>query len=222
MENEKILRKISALLNVTVKNGATVHEALTAANKAQELIAKYHVTLINTPTEKENIGEDNLEGSRKWIQCLASVVCQNMSCKLILFTENRKTFLKFIGRETDRNVAIKTFQMLFLVCQHGIAKEKIRAKRSSGSSKGIEIAYSTGFLKAVEEEMGKQCKALMLVVPADVDEYIQKTYPFTQTVKTKVSYQYRNKNDIDIAKANGYHDGKNLVGQRLIEGEKNV
>lgn len=70
--------------------------------------------------------------------------------------------------------------------------------------------------------MGKQCKALMLVVPAEVDEYIQKTYPFTQTVKTKVSYQYRNKNDIDIAKANGYHDGKNLVGQRLIEGEKNV
>lgn len=138
MENEKILRKISALLNVTVKNGATVHEALTAANKAQELIAKYHVTLINTPSEKENIGEDNLKGSRKWIQCLASIVCQNMSCKLILFAENRKTFLKFVGRETDRKVAIKTFQMLFSVCQRGIAKEKLRAKRSSGSSKGMK------------------------------------------------------------------------------------
>ena len=31
MENEKILRKISALMNVTVQNGATVDEALTAA-----------------------------------------------------------------------------------------------------------------------------------------------------------------------------------------------
>lgn len=70
--------------------------------------------------------------------------------------------------------------------------------------------------------MGKQCRALMLVVPSAVDEYIQRTYLFTQTVKTKVSYRYRNKNDIDIAKTNGYNDGKNLVGQRLIEGERNV
>ena len=78
MENEKILRKISALMNVTVQNGATVDEALTAAKKAQELIAKYHVTILENPTEKENVGEKNIEGSRKWIQLLANIVCANI------------------------------------------------------------------------------------------------------------------------------------------------
>ena len=217
MENEKILRKISALLNVTQENGATVDEALTAAKKAQELISKYHITILENPNEKENIGEKNIAGSRKWIQFLANIVCQNMSCKLILFTENRKTFMKFIGRDSDRLAAVKTFQMLLKVCQNGITKEKIRAKNSSSSSKGVEIAYSTGFIKAVEEEMGKQCRALMLVVPSEVDEHIKQKYPDIRSVKTKVTYQYRNKNSIDIAKANGYNDGKKITGKRLIE-----
>ena len=222
MENEKILRKISSLLNVTQENGATVDEALTAAKKAQELIAKYHVTILENPTEKENIGEKNIAGSRKWIQILANIVCQNMSCRLILFSENRKTFMKFIGRDSDRLAAVKTFHMLLGVCQKGIAKEKIRARCNSNYSRGVEIAYATGFLRAVEEEMGKHCKALMLVVPSEVEEHIEKNYPYLRTVTSKVSYQYRNKNDIEVAKSNGYRDGKNIVGQKKIGSDFSV
>ena len=217
---ERLLKKISALLNVTVEKGATVNEALVAAKKAQELIAKYHITLIDTPTENEKVGEDDLEGSRKWIQVLAGIVCENMSCRLILFSINRKTMMKFIGRDSDRSAAIKTFHMLLSVCQRGIAKEKKRAK-SHGSSAGVEIAYSSGFLKAVGEEMSKQSKALILTVPSSVDEYVKESYPNTRTVKSKISFRYRNKNDVEIAKANGYNDGKNVVGQKKLE-SKNV
>ena len=216
MENEKILRKISALMNVTVQNGATVDEALTAAKKAQELIAKYHVAILENPTEKENVGEKNIGGSRKWIQLLANIVCANISCRMIMFTENRKTFLKFIGRDSDGLAAVKTFQMLLKVCQNGIAKEKIREKCNSNSSRGVEIAYATGFIRAVDEEMGKQCMALMLVVPSEVDEHIQKYYPYIRSIRSKVSYQYRNKDNIEIAKSNGYRDGKNIIGQKSI------
>ena len=222
MKNEKILRKISALLNVTQENGATVDEALTAAKRAQELIAKYHVTILENPTEKENVGEKNIAGSRKWIQILANIVCQNMSCRMIMFTENHKTFMKFIGRDSDRLAAVKTFQMLLSVCQNGIAKEKVRVKCNSNSSRGVEIAYATGFIKAVEEEMSRQCKALMLVVPSEVEEHIEKNYPYIRSVSSKVSYQYRNKNDIEIAKSNGYRDGKNIVGQKKIGSDFNV
>ena len=217
---DKIKKKISALMNMTVENGATVHETLVAATKAQELIAKFHISTLDSASEKEKVGEDNIEGSCKWFQLLASIVCENMSCKLILFSTNRKTMMKFIGRDSDCSAAIKTFQMLSLVCQRGIAKEKKRAK-FHGSSAGIEIAYSTGFLKAVREEMGKQCKALILLVPSSVDDYIKTTYPNTRVVKSKISYRYRNKNDIEIAKANGYHDGKYLVAQKKLV-SKNV
>ena len=65
MKNKKILCKISALLNVTQENGATLDEALTAAKKAQELISKYHITILENPHEKETIG-------KKILQVLAS------------------------------------------------------------------------------------------------------------------------------------------------------
>ena len=218
MNNDKILRKISALLNVTVENGATVGEALAAANKAQALIAKYHVSLLDSNCDTEPVDEDIFPSSRKWINILANIVCQNLSCRLISSTCNRKTLLKFIGRDSDRKVALQTFQMLLSVCQNGIAKEKIRAKLH-GSSSGVEIAYASGFIRAVEEEMGKQCKALLLSVPSDVDEHIKRHYPNLRSVTTRVSCQYRNKDDIDIAKANGYQDGKNIAGQRKIAGD---
>ena len=216
MNNDKILHKISALMNVTVENGATISEALTATKKVQQLISKYHVTLIDSNGDTEPIDEEIFPASRKWILILANTVCQNMSCRLISCSQNRKTLLKFIGRNSDRKAALQIFQMLLTVCQNGIVKEKSRAKLN-GSSRGVEIAYASGFIKAVEEEMGKQAHSLMLIVPSEVDAHINLKYPNLRSVKTKISYQYFNKYDIDIAKANGYHDGKNVVGQRQIE-----
>ena len=183
--DEKIINKIAALMKMTVENGATVHEAVAAANKAQELIAKYHVSIVDSQEEK--IGEEELEGSRKWFQLLANVVCKNMACRLIMFSQNRKTFLKFIGRESDRTAAIKTFQMLLAVCQRGIKKEKRRAR----SAKGVEFAYATGFITAVEEEMGKQSRALMLVVPSEIDKHIEAKYPEVRTCRLSAWNQER-------------------------------
>ena len=134
-----------------------------------------------------------------------------------MFSQNRKTFLKFIGRESDRTAAIKTFKMLLVVCQRGIKKEKRRAR----SVKGVEFAYATGFIKAVAEEMGEQCRALMLVVPSDVDKHIEAKYPDTRTRRSHFTYHYTNKSDIEVAKANGYHDGKSVVGQKKLV-SKNV
>ena len=214
---EKIINKIAALMNMTVENGATIHEALAAANKAQELIAKYHVSVFDSATEKETVGEEEMESPRKWFQLLANVVCKNMACRLIMFSQNRKTFLKFIGRESDRTAAIKTFQMLLAVCQRGIKKEKRRAR----SSKGVEFAYATGFITAVAEEMGKQSQALMLVVPSEVDKHIEAKYHEVCTRRSRFTYHYTNKSDIEVAKANGYHDGKSVIGQKKLV-SKNV
>ena len=113
--------------------------------------------------------------------------------------------------------AVKTFQMLVAVCQSGIKKEKRRAR----SAKGVEFAYAIGFIKAVAEEMGKQSRALMLVVPSDVDKHIEAKYPDTRTRRSHFTYHYTNKSDIEVAKANGYHDGKSVVGQKKLV-NKNV
>ena len=45
MAEDKVMRKIAPLLSKTIENGATEQEAMSAAKKAQELIAKYHIDM---------------------------------------------------------------------------------------------------------------------------------------------------------------------------------
>lgn len=216
MERESIIRKINALMQVTVEHGATVDEALTAATMAQKLMAKYHVDSIDIVEEKENIDEEHLETSRKWIQQLASVVGQNMSCQVLISHADRKTLLKIIGRESDRKIVLETINMLVSVCRNGIKNEKTRAKKQFGEIAGVEIAYAAGFVQAVREEMSKQCKALMLIIPNEVNEHIKQKYPNIVKRTSHNTIRFRNKDNITTARQNGYNDGKNLVGQKQI------
>ena len=220
MEKDAIIRKINALMQVTVEHGATVDEALTAASMAQKLMAKYHIDSINLADEKEKVDEDSLDASRKWIQLLASIVGHNMCCQVIISTVNRKALLKVIGRESDRKIALDTINMLVTVCQQGIKREKARAKSQFGEAAGVELAYASGFIQAVREEMSKQCKALMLVIPDDVNKHVKEHYPRLAQTTIRNNINYRNAENISTARSNGYIDGKNLVSHRQLNSGK--
>lgn len=56
----------------------------------------------------------------------------------------------------------------------------------------------------------------MLVVPSEVDEHIQKNYPYIKNIRSKLTYQFRDKSNIEIANSNGYRDGKNILAQRRL------
>jgi len=56
-EREKIATKIRALLNVTIDNGATEHEALFAAEKADALMLEYDLSSIDLKDPEENYGK---------------------------------------------------------------------------------------------------------------------------------------------------------------------
>ena len=216
MERESIIRKINALMQVTIEHGATIHEALTAASMAQKLMAKHHIDSIDIASDKEDISEEEIHASRKWIQQFINIVANNMCCKVLIKFINRKAILTIIGRESDRKIVTDTANMLINVCKQGIRKEKISAKNKFGESAGVEIAYTVGFIKAVHEEMSKQCKALMLVIPKEVDEYIAETYNAVKNHHVGNKVRYRNEESITTAQQNGYNDGKNLVGQKLL------
>ena len=139
-----------------------------------------------------------------------------MCCKVLIKFINRKAILTIIGRESDRKIVTDTANMLINVCKQGIRKEKTSAKNKFGESAGVEIAYAVGFIKAVQEEMSKQCKALMLVIPKEVNEYISEMYNKVKNHHVGNKVRYRNEESINTAQQNGYNDGKNLVGQKLL------
>ena len=64
--------------------------------------------------------------------------------------------------------------------------------------------------------MSKQCKALMLVIPDDVNQHVKERYPRLSQTTIRNNINYRNAENISTARINGYQDGKNLVSQRQL------
>ena len=110
MRKEDIARKIEALLSKTVERGATEAEALGATRKAQELMAKYDIVLTDIEEEKDEIGEDVFQAARRWAQALAVTVGANMRCEVLRYTVDRCSMIRFIGRDSDRAVALKVLR----------------------------------------------------------------------------------------------------------------
>lgn len=213
--------KIIKLLNMTVENGCYPHEAINAASIAQRMMAEYNVTQSDIEISKmvdsinESIIEQEIHVHRNWMKHLAYVVSSNMRCTMLLSTCNRKSYVHFVGRKSDIEVAVATFWMLFDACVCGIQLEKERAVREYGNMSGIETSYATGFVSAVKDEMGKQCQALMLIVPDDVNDYLRETYP--SLGRERVTLRMNgNRANMQAAHSAGYKRGQELTERRKL------
>lgn len=173
---EQIIERIKKLLSHSVENGATEAEAVAFALKAQKLIAENDVEDWELGEEcKQEVIEATTEKSysRAWRCFLAATVAENFRCKAIQrqrFTETgsrRKTFITFIGYECDAKAALMVFEHLYAV-GNKLGKEH---ESRYYTDKDAYENFVRGFTQGVEDELAKQCQALMLVCPKDVDDY---------------------------------------------------
>ncbi|MBR1580047.1 MAG: DUF2786 domain-containing protein [Selenomonadaceae bacterium] len=221
MEKQDVLKKIAAMMNLTVENGATEHEAIAAATMAQKLIAKYHVDITELEMAKapadDKVDVHEAPAVRRWESLLATVVGNNMRCEVVSHYENRRVTIKIIGSETDRLAAVETFNMLQAICREGIKRRKAAAKHTYGSAAGIEMAYAWGFITGVKNEMERQAMALMLVIPDNVKDYfndipnIRKRRTHAPDNVNRATYE---------AQSAGYADGAMALGQRKLNGKQ--
>lgn len=217
MASQTMAEKIAALLSKTVERGATEAEALAAAQKAQELMAKYHIEMIDlgTGSESEDVDITNATATRRWERCLFNAVAKNMRCRVLFETVNRKALLEIIGFETDRAAVLETCKMLLNVCRAGIKRAKATARKRSGMTSGVEDAYAFSFIRAVQDEMGKSSMALMLVVPKEVNDFIDEHYSKIKhtTIRPRGGYDATSIRD---AKDAGYSDGRSAMGRQQL------
>lgn len=172
---EKIIEKIRNLMDLA-NNNPNENEALAAALKAQQLMAKYNVHMENLEREdpeerivKKVFDGGNYSGNRKWRPILARVIAQNFRCKYYLSLD----CIVFYGYENDAEIALNVFKMLISVGTRLSQKEYYERKKAGLSTKGVMNAFLLGFCEGVKEVLDRQCTALMIVTPKKVEEDFQ-------------------------------------------------
>lgn len=191
-DTEKIIEKIKKVLELS-KNNPSEEEAKAAALKAQRLMAEYHISMVDIDAT-ENIQEISemavdVGTGNKWKYTLAGIVAKNFRCRHFLYGKER---IVFYGYKVDTEIAAETFKFLYSTGNKSSVnyynklrnKAKREYRRFDGS--GIKNAYLIGFLDGISEVLEKQCTALMIVVPKEVNEkYAERTSKGFRTVSRK-------------------------------------
>lgn len=211
---DKIIEKIKNLLDLA-NNNPSEHEAISAALKAQELMAKYH--LDSHDIEDVEITDEIIEDSiyvgkgNKWKYSLASIVGRNFCCKV--FTRGTSKVV-FYGYEKDTTIATTVFKYLFQT-GNKLADKVYRDKKFNGyNTKGVKNQFLLGYLDGIKQVLDRQCTSLMLVVPKEVENSYEE---FTsnnnfRTIRNTISYS---------SDARVYNEGKssgiNIANARALE-----
>lgn len=218
--NEKVIDKIRKLLEMTTENGCSENEAMVAALKAQKLMAEYDIDLIDVKSDiksmTEEIGEERVDTtlngnfSTKWKIQLASIIAANFRCKVYTHSTN---IIIFYGHKSDAKIAGDVFKFLFMTGTKLGAKHYRETKKAGKSTRGAATTYLLGFCKGIEEVLGKQCRALMIVTSPEVEKaWIEKS---KRMGHKKVCYNQSYDKD---SYEQGRTDGRATANARSLEG----
>jgi len=172
MTREALINKINKLLALadTSRNNSEA-EAQAAYAKAQALIAEYNLNMDELNEDKEQIvlmpaTHSNNEGYRTR---LAMVLAQNFRCRVIM-VGNR---VNFIGYKTDAEVCVKVFNSAYRLSHNKGLKLEREARKTGLSTRGVANSYWIGFCNGLKEVLDEQCRALMIIVPDEVNKELK-------------------------------------------------
>lgn len=213
---EKILNKIKNLLDLS-NNNPNENEAIAAALKAQELMAKYDIEIDQVDdqdSQSREIVEEIYRSTgkhemKKWKYYLAKIVSENFRCKHYLIG---RSDIVFYGYKEDAKIALQVFTYLYTMGNKFAVRYYNKIKKEGGNTKGIMNTYLLGFKDGVKSVLEKQCTALMIVTPKEVeDNFKERTKSFGSfSAALKIS---KNNGAYDSGKA----DGKDIAKARALE-----
>lgn len=210
---EKIIEKIKKLLEMTEENGASENEAMVAALKAQKLMAEYNLTVadIGTHDSKEIIVEESFDCGKgdKWKFRLANIIARNFCCTVYFIN---KTHVVFYGYQKDAKIAVDVFKFIFNIGNKLADKCYYEYYKKGENTRGVKNAYLAGFCKGIDEVLGKQCTALMIVVPEEVKESFAEKSKNWNTIQNHLTMANDGK-----AYQKGRDDGRSTANARSIE-----
>lgn len=213
MSEEKIIQKIQNLFDLA-NNNPSEEEAIAAAAKAQELMAKYDIQMSDlNDLGGEEIAEETYYDTgrhqmKKWRRGLATIIAKNFRCKCYFVD---KKDVVFYGHKSDAKIALQVFTYLHDAGIKFANNYYYNKKKLGCETKGLMNSYLAGFKKGIQDKLDAQCTALMIVTPQDVeDSYAEKSKSFG-TLKTSIKIY-----DME-AYGQGQIDGKETMNSRKLE-----
>jgi hypothetical protein len=214
---DNIMDKIKKLLALSGNNPS--EEATSAALKAQELMAKYNITLTEEEKEIQEIAQESFRTGvdKSWKHGLASVVSDNF--RVMCFWTNNRT-VTFYGYKQDVEIAVRVYEYLFKVAEKGARVECRKAYKLRGTETGVYFSYTRGFTAGVKEALEVQCTALMIVTPQEVKDSFS-TYTEERGMKTMGKYRNGAENGTSRqAFESGKNDGRTAANSRQIDNKE--
>lgn len=214
-DSTRIIEKIKKVLELS-KNNPSENEAQAAALKAQELMAQYHISLaeVEDIQDIENIVEETVMvgNGKKWKYRLANVVARNFRCRTFYYGTK---IVVFYGYETDAKIAAETFKYLFNTGHTKARKERAHYRKQGLWTEGVYNNFCTGFINGVGSVLDKQCTALMIVVPKEVnDKCDERLSGCTKTINISLNLSSWHGAEV---RDKGYAAGRSAMEARGIE-----
>lgn len=185
MTKDKVLEKVKRLLALGDKSrNDSEEEAQSAMLKAQELMAKYDISIEEVEGEEEQQYSHEI-CEHKWDYAyripLANVLSTNFRC--MVYTRGKR--IVFMGHPADAKICKATFEFAYKFIQK--KGNALYNKRYSMGypTKGVFNSYASGFITGLKEAFDVQCRALAIVTPQDVIDTFTDISKDWQTKKSK-------------------------------------
>lgn len=213
-KREKMLEKIRKMLALAQDN-PSMEEGLAAALHAQKLMAKYniHEEEVTLEEVKDQISSIFTHQNHKlalmgWRKHLGAIVAKNFRCKCYISGQD----VVFRGYTQDANIALDVYMALYTIGNKLAKAEETKARKETGSAKGVYNSFALGYLRGIEEGFGEQCTALMIIIPKEVEEEYAE---FSKDFGKSKGMQTHNLDGEIYAK--GKAEGKSAVKARAVE-----
>lgn len=144
-DREKLLKKVQALLSITLSNGATENEALVAAQKARKLMDEHDINLTETLIREEAILSEEFMTEGRYHTSAARLMMESVS----MFTDTQIyrrshtpqnmgtiTYINVVGQPGDVKFALWLMDMLSNFVLRGI--------ETHGGSQTSRLAFAQG------------------------------------------------------------------------------
>ena len=210
---EKMLEKIRELLNLgNVSRNNSEEEAKAAMLKAQELMAKYDISVEEVQEEEEEVYSHE-ECEHKWDYAyripLANVLGKNFRC--MVYCRGKKVV--FMGHSSDAKICKATFEFAYQFIQRQGNAIYNKTYSWGRPTKGVFNSYAHGFITGLQEAFDAQCRALAIVTPQDVvDEFTE----ITKDWKTKRTKNIGNDVTNQEVWSEGRRDGKEFLNKKQL------
>ena len=205
---EKALVRIQKLL--ALSKSPNEFEAKEALLLAQKLMSKYGISVEQAKTNGEEIEYANISVEAKnhgFSIPLANIISRNFRCKIYLYDGN----ITFFGHEEDCKICYEVFNFAYKEIIRLGNNAYYKAKSNYYNTKGFFNSYRNAFLYSLKCELEKQCTALMLVTPTDVEKNFSN---MMEGVKEK-SFKPRKAQENSYATSQGLKDGKSFAKNNI-------